>query len=304
MNSTLAAAAVSIFRPLNGLADIGVQKINLQARNRLTILHTSNMYGQLTGLQSHKKMNGLGGLINVHKKINETRNEQVPLLTIHTGNIIGGGDKSEEEYLQFYKQLNAAGYDAVIPGKSDLLKGAKHFENMSLQSGLKVVAGQSNFPGALFPSQVTKKGNNKVGIVQIPFHLPGSSERFSSSYIAGVMNESALKLKEIGGCNIVICMVQSGKEASINLAELSENIDVILSAVNNHSIHNSMVVRNKINHEIIVSSAGSKGTMMSRLDFTFNNEGEKISTGSKSIFIGAAEDGSLAMLKRYKGSVT
>lgn len=297
VNSTMAAGAVSLLRPLNGLAEIGLPKIT----HHLTILHTSNLYGQLTSLK-HKRMYGLGGLNNIEKKIKEIRNEGVQILAVHTGNMIGVG-KSNQQHVTFYKQMHAAGYDAVIPGKSDLVKGASHFEHLAIQSGLNVVAENKTPLNDLFPLHVIKKGISKVGIINLPAKYFDRIDATSFQHMAEVMNNTALQLRHDSNCSVVICMVQSNREYTVELAQLSLNIDLFVSGVHNKSIYNAHVIRNKYSQEVIVSTAGSKGTMMSRIDFTFNNNGHKIKMDTKAMYIGADEEEAVAMLKRFNYSV-
>jgi hypothetical protein len=73
---------------------------------------------------------------------------------------------------------------------------------------------------------------------------------------------------------------------------------VMISAAEKTSLHNTQIIRNEFNNEVIVSYAGSKGSMMSRIDLTFNDKGEKINVASKAIFAGAEVEAYAGLVKK------
>ena len=67
------------------------------------------------------------------------------------------------------------------------------------------------------------------------------------------------------------------------------------------SIHNTEIVRNKSEHEVILSYTGARGAMMSRIDLTFNEKGERINMASRAIFAGAEDESYISILQRHAG---
>lgn len=302
MKSTMAACAVSFLQPFNAFAGLGINHTALSTTNRLTILHTSNLYGQWSGLGINEQMCGLGGLQNVYKKIIDIRSEGLPFLIVDTGNMTSDSFQTFEDRLHFYKTMYTIGYDAVIPGQSDLIKGSDNFEQLIKESGLNVVGGEEHsFRNKdILPFHIITKGKSRIGIIKAGINSLKTAESSRLNYTAALINKTAVLLKDVHHCTVIVCMLQASRRNSLQLSELSMNIDVMVGSVDNNSIHNTRIIRNKNDEEVILSYAGSKGTMISRIDLTFTDRGEKINTDSKALFIGAKEEGSLAILKNYK----
>ena len=289
---TMAAGAATFLRPLNVFADLGVQP--QVSTNSLTILHTANLNGRWLAMGQNEKMFGLGGLNNISKKIREIKKEAPSVLLLHSGNVINTHSLPKKDRLLFCKAVTDAGYDSVMPGESDLAIGKNSFNQLANESGLPIIPTKTNslFTSATLPYHLIKKGNLNIGIINA-----GSGVHNPSAF-ATVLNQTAELLRSSKKCDLVICLVQATKRSCVSLAELSCGIDVIAAPAEKASIHNTQIVRNKSNHEVILSDAWAKGAMMSRIDLTFNKKGEKINVASKAIFVGAEDESYAGILKR------
>lgn len=294
---TMAASASSFLKPLHVFAGVGANMPNQTGNTVLTILHTANLKGQWSSLGMDEKLGGLGGLKNITKKIDDIRNQNHEVLVIDAGNM-SGHHQTKEERLHFFDKLSKAGYDAVIPGRTDLTYGKTCFTELIKETNLNTVSSTGQLTtGSVLPYSLFKKGKTRIGIIN------AGTAALKNAHISGlhpevVMNQTAHLLRSSKNCTIIICVVQSTAGKCSKLAGLSDGIDVMVSAAENNSIHNTQIVRNRSDHEIIVSYAGPKGSMMSRIDFTFNDKREKINVASKAIFAGAESETYAVIVKK------
>jgi 2',3'-cyclic-nucleotide 2'-phosphodiesterase (5'-nucleotidase family) len=295
---TMAASAASILKPLNVFAGVTTKPSVLSGTNRLTILHTANLNGQLYALEMGEKMVGYGGLQNITKEIAGIKKDTAAVLLIDAGNITGLL-QTKEERLNFYKIINNAGYDAVIPGRTDLALGKTCFEELIKEGNLNAVSssGHLAFDG-LLPYSVFNKGNMRVGVINAGAAALKDFHYASASQAAVAINQTAHVLRSSKICTLIICVVQFSVIKCSILAGFSNGIDVMISSAETTSLHNTQIIRNKSNHEVIVSYAGTKGGMMSRIDLTFNDKGEKINVASKAVIAGAEAESYAGIAKK------
>ncbi|WP_162944612.1 metallophosphoesterase family protein [Flavisolibacter nicotianae] len=297
---TMAVGAVSVLRPFNVFADAGTKHPVLPGTDVMTILHTANIKGQWAALGIGEAMAGLGGLQNISQKITELKKEVPSILVIDAGNMTGRRQTNEERLL-IYKKASRAGYDVIVPGRTDLVNGAGSLAELVKENNLHVILADypSTTEGALLPYSVVRKGKTRIGIINAGQTALKGVQSTSILQASGVLNQTARRLRSAKKCTLVICVVQSSSQKCLELACLSDGIDVVVSAADKTSLHNTQIVRNKSNHEVIISYAGAKGAMMSRMDLTFNENGEKIKVASTAIFAGAGNETYASILKRH-----
>ena len=295
---TMAASAASFLKPLDVFAGVGAKVPTQSGKNVLTILHTANIKGQWSSLGMAEKPGGLGGLQNIANKITGIRNESPSVVVIDAGNM-SGHRQTREERLNFYKKVSNAGYDVVIPGRTDLKCGTTCLTELIKETNLNAIfpTGQLTLDGVL-PYSLFKKGNTRVGVINAGTEALKNTHT-SASQANVAINQTAHLLRSSKHCTIIICVVQTSGIKCSKLAGLSNGIDVMISAAEKTSLHNTQIVRNKVDHEVIVSYAGSKGSMMSRIDFTFNDKGEKTNVASKAIFAGAEDEAYAGIVKKF-----
>lgn len=299
---TMAAGAVSFIKPFNAIAGFGIADPGSLTGHSLTIVHTANLRGQWSALHNGEKLSGFGGLQNIRKKIEDIRREATPVLLLDSGNMTDASTQTSEERLLFYKSMQAMRYDAVIPGETDLSNGTSCFAQLVNESGLQAISPQQYLHSGkeIFPYRAMQKGKLRVGIIHVPAFRKVSG--YSLGAMATTMRRTARLLKEVNCCTLVVCLVQASRQNSLQLGMLSSHVDVIGSDAESTSIYNTEIVRNKMGDEVVLSFAGSKGTMVSRVDFMFSNRQEKVSLASKAIFTGANEEELAAILRRYDSS--
>ena len=294
---TMAASAASFLKPLDVFAGVGANSPVQSAKNVLTILHTANIEGQWLSLGPNEKLAGLGGLQHIANEIAGIRNNHPSVLVIDAGNITGHR-QTRAERLEFYKKVSSAGYDVVIPGPTDLLHGTTCFTELIKDTNLNAVCSGGHLtPDGVLPYSMLKKGKSKIGIINAgTAALKDAHVSAAQAHLA--ISRTARLLRSSKHCTIILCVVQSSGMECSRLAGVCNGIDVMISASEKTSLYNTQIVRDKINHEVIISYAGSKGSMMSRIDLMFNEKGEKTNVASKAIFTGAADEAYAGIVKK------
>ena len=297
VNMTMAAGALTVLKPLKSIA--GFSDPYYLNRNKLVLLHTANLNSQWQALAANEKYVGLGGIENLSAKINAIRNEKIPVLLVDAGNIINQA-KSDKDQLAFYKAVSALNYDAVIPGISDMQKGAPHFYQMAKESGLKV-AGANVQPKLIYdnilPYYILNKGNLQVAVIDAGTYTLKRLD--NPRNVAVAISKTATLLKEKINCVLTVCLLQEDLTKTESYANASTGVDIIISTISCHSIYNTKILRNNNNREVMISFAGSRGTMMNRIDIAYNNTMDKINVKSKLELIGVNDDQYTASIKKY-----
>lgn len=298
---TMAAGAVSFLRPFHLFAGIDTHQTASSQTNRLIILHTSNLNGQWPALGVNEKLAGLGGLQNIAKKINEIKAESPCVLVIDAGNMVGSRTPTRNDHLFFYQKLRDAGYDAVIPGQTDLAKGADHFLQLAEESRLPCVGHTASSAGnsTALPYSIFIKEKFRIGIIDAGRTALKGAASTPVLGAAAAINSTAQQLKS-RGCTLVVCLIQATESRGLRLASLSRNTDVMISSTAKTSLNNTRIVQNKTGEEVILSYAGENGVMMSRIDLTFNENMEKINLASTASFIGVGNVSYAMLAGKYK----
>lgn len=287
---TMAAGAVTLLRPLKSFAGVGV--LGESQKHLLTILHTANYHGQWLPVSATKPLAGLGGLSNAAKKIDEIKNQNPTLLLIHSGNITHAAH-SRERTLSFYKNVARSGYDVVFPGSEDLANGNDYFLQLAKEGGLPAFAGTAAafFNDASLHYSIVLKGKIKIGIINAASHT-------HNSRLVDAINQTAGMLKKSRHCALVVCMAPPRGKPGV-IARLSSDVDLVIAAGKTTSINNTEIVRNSNNEEVIISHAGTQGTMISRIDLTLDCRLQKIAFQSTPIFIGTSSGNYVGLMKQH-----
>lgn len=300
---TMAAGAATVLRPLDCLAAIGAPLPQSVHTSKLTLLHTANLNGQWKSLAGHEQMAGLGGLENLCKKIRAVRHEHRAVLLVDSGNLIGPYSSDRKEHLLFYRQLAEAGYDALVPGETDLAHGAAYFNELARETNLcrgAIPTGRSAWMGSTpLPYSLVNKGNLQVAFIDGSTRALKALPNYSFARAVAAASATARRLKEKDPCIQTLCLIQQDGANSQAFAQASTHVDVLATSAPGRLLQNVLVVRNQKNEEVLVSFAGEKGTMMSRLDLTFDERGVRVQVDSKAVVVSAREASYNTLLKQY-----
>lgn len=235
------------------IADIG----NL-SQSWNNVLGNYDNYNQLRNLPSHVRYKGGNALL------------------LATGNNFTSSFFLQEDHISQVAALKAIGFDAIVPGKTELANGEAYYSRLMQQHNLPVLCSHSPFDAqGLLPHHIVQKGDLTIGII-------GNNNRFNPyldkdenlQQIAHSVSYTAADLKANHNCHMVVCM-QYDKEhkdfSDARLSSLTSDIDVMISPDN---YHNSKVYcgKNKNRQEVFVSFS----RVAKRIEIEYNSSMQKV----------------------------
>lgn len=255
---------------------------------RITILHTSDIHGQLdihdeffweNGKAIFKKR---GGFATLKTMLNELRKEN-PLNTL----VVDGGDCFQGSAVAGLSQgqaiiplINEMNYDLVLPGNWEVLYGKDMMiKDLNAYTAAKVCANMRNNDSdnndLLFPAyQIFNLGGIKVGFVG--YNDPLTPIRQSPAYSKGIKFSKPEKdlaqyvklLREEKNCALVFVMSHMGLAQQLHLANLpcAQGVDYILGADTHERIREP--IQGKFSK---VTEPGSFASFVGKLDIVIEN---------------------------------
>ena len=273
---------------------------------RLTLLHTNDTHSRLEPFPMDGSRNqGLGGVAARAKLIQEIREQEEQVLLLDAGDIFQGTPyfnvyKGEPEI----KAMQQMGYDACTMGNHDFDGGLDNFANQLQHARFPVVLCNYDFSNTpmehkYMPYKILKKGNLKVGVTGVGIELKGlvpDNLAGNTQYLQPVqrLNEVADTLKRRKGCDFVICLSHLGYQYRDNpnrmsdliLAKESELVDVIIGGHTHTFLNDPLLVKNKINSDVVINQVGWGGIILGRMDFEFSPGNKKNLMKSHSVVVG------------------
>lgn len=289
LDCTMAAGAVTLLRPLQVFAQLGAVP-DQRLANTLCLLHTADLNGQAVATADIRR--GLGGaeaLQTTLQKLKATRN---PTLLVHVGNVANVAKQDRNECLQLYRTLHDAGYDAVVPGESDLARGDAYFATAAAEAGLPSFEKVADEP---LPTRVVHKGLFRVGLINA-----SAVYNKQPSIQAALVNKTARSLKS-RGCNLVVCLAHRMSAGNKHLlARKSTEVDVIMGCAEKLSVHNAEIICNGLGAEVVLSRVGAAGSSVSSIEFSFASNGQRTGFAARNFFVGAENENLPKLMQRYR----
>lgn len=264
--TALTATAFIVAKPFSALA--GSSSIfggTAGNSNSISILHTADLFGQLSPVNDSSLYDGLGGLRHLSSLVNRLRNNSANIILADAGNLLSPGTGNEEQVLNLAKELR---YDAVAASGT----------GEDSAKGLPVInTGATS--GDQLPYRIIQKGKIKVGIISV------SARTFFAA------NKQAKQLKEQEQCHLVVCLSSLGynkksRLSDITLAEKSTDIDIILGSGSQSFMTTPHIAANKNKQEVSINHVGYGGIVLGKLDIHFNEQGQKQKVVFDNLMIG------------------
>jgi 5'-nucleotidase len=289
--TSLTAGALLFLKPMQTFAGHGLK--TALPNNTLTLLYTAGLSEQWD------RINDAGGIAAVTDAVNRIKRQSSNLVLLDAGNMLAADSKKNIGHLHYFRALKKAGFDAMIPGINDMQHGAAYFSKLAAESRLKAIATtyttQELITNAVLPHQMITKGTARVGIIGIGANELRDSSTRSASKLIDLVNRTASALKQSHHCNVVICLSHlclKSEEKSLDnmrLAASTAGVDVIISNNDQCFTYNTHVVKDTTSHDVFVTHSGKKGTLLGRIDITFNEHGDKIHLTTTPVFTGPGE---------------
>ena len=296
--SALAAGAMVMHSSL--FAEL--QKEN--ALKKLTILHTNDVHSRLEPFpMDGSKNQGLAGVASRAGLIQKIRAEEEHVLLLDAGDIFQGTPffnlyKGEPEM----KAMAAMGYDAATMGNHDFDAGLENFATQLTHGKFSLLMCNYDFTNTPMefkyqPYKIFKKGKLKIGVTAVGIEMTGlvpDSLFGNTKYLNPIQkaNETAAKLKNEDGCDMIICLSHLGykysdnKVSDIVLAKETENIDLIIGGHTHTFMDAPEVYKNKSGSDVLINQVGWAGIQLGRLDFDFAGFTRKKLAKSHTVVVG------------------
>ncbi len=255
---------------------------------RFTILHTSDIHGQLdihdeffweNGKAVYKKRGGFATLQTLIKEL-RGQNPENTLLVDGGDCFQGSGIASLTQGQALMPLINKINYDLVLPGNWEVVYGKKMLlKDMNGYSAAKICANMFNNDDLehelLFPPyQIFNRGGLKIGFVG--YNDPLTPIRQSPAYSKGILftkPEVDLKkyvkiLREEKGCAMVFVVSHMGLAQQLHLSneECAQGVDYILGADTHERIRQP--IQGKYSK---VTEPGAFASFVGKLDIVIEN---------------------------------
>ena len=255
---------------------------------KLTILHTNDMHSHIQPFTNGRNK-GLGGMAQRATLIKRLRQENEHVLLLDAGDIFQG-----TPYFNMYggelefKLMSEMKYDAATIGNHDFDNGLDGIFKKLPHAKFPFLCANYDFSdnllsGQFEPYKVFKKGGIKIGVFGIGIELNGlvpKSLYGNTIYHDPIRksNHYANHLKNELGCDLVICLSHLGfnykgqKIDDINLAENTNNIDLIIGG-HTHTFLNQPISKiNPQKKEVLIAQVGWAGIKIGKIDYFFSQK--------------------------------
>ena len=255
---------------------------------KLTILHTNDMHSHIEPFTSGRNK-GLGGMAQRAALIKKIRAENEHVLLLDAGDIFQG-----TPYFNMYggelefKLMSAMKYDAATIGNHDFDNGLDGILRKLPHAKFPFLCSNYDFSDSLLsgqfePYKVFKKGGIRIGVFGIGIELDGLVPKslYGNTIYHNPIRKSnhyANHLRNELGCDLIICLSHLGfkykgqKIDDINLAEQTNNIDLIIGG-HTHTFLNKPITRlNSKQKEVLIAQVGWAGIKIGKIDYFFSQK--------------------------------
>lgn len=266
----------------------------------LTILHTNDVHSYIDPFPAdHPKNPNMGGVVRRAALIESIRKENPNVLLLDAGDIFQG-----TPYFNYYggalefKLMSMMQYDASTIGNHDFDNGVAGLYAQMPHAKFELLSANYDFKNTLLdgfvkPYKIFDKNGIKVGVFGLGIALEGLVDK--ALYKETVYNnpvEAAQDmiriLKKEQHCDVVICLSHLGytykdepnKICDLKLAELTQDIDLIIGGHTHTFLDKPTVVKNLAGKEVLVNQVGCYGINLGRIDFYLDNNKQRASKGT------------------------
>ncbi len=253
----------------------------------LTILHTNDVHSYIDPFPpTHPKNPNMGGVARRAALIETIRKENPNVLLLDAGDIFQG-----TPYFNYYggelefKLMSMMDYDIATMGNHDFDNGIDGFHAQLHHAKFDFVSANYEFKntvldGLIKPYKILHKNGIKVGVFGLGVGLDGLVDKKNYKETVyndpvGVTQDIVRILKQEKKCDLVICLSHLGykykdepdKICDLKLAELTQDIDLIIGGHTHTFLDKPTVMKNAIGQDVLVNQVGCYGINLGRIDF-------------------------------------
>lgn len=270
----------------------------------LTVLHTNDVHSYIDPFPAdHPRNANMGGVARRAALIEMVRKENPNVLLLDAGDIFQG-----TPYFNYYggelefKLMSMMQYDASAIGNHDFDNGVDGLRAQMPHAKFDFLCANYDFKntvmdGLVKPFKIFNKNGIKVGVFGLGIELAGLVDKNLSKETVyneplEIAQDMVRILKKEQKCDIVICLSHLGyrykeepnKISDVKLAELTQDIDLIIGGHTHTFLDKPSVIKNKVGQDVLVNQVGCYGINVGRVDFYLDNDKNKAIDG-KSIIV-------------------
>ena len=256
-----------------------------QQTKTLTLLQTSDTHSRIEPIDVHAadKYAGMGGFVRRAALLDQFRENNPDVLVFDCGDFSQGTPyynlfKGEVEI----KMLNLMKYDAATIGNHEFDFGLDNMARLFRMADFPVVCANYDVTGTVLeglvkPYVVLNRDGMKIGVFGLSPKMEGLVQADKCEGVVfkdpvPVANEVAAKLKDVEGCDAVVCLSHLGIKEDEMLVHQTRNIDVVLGGHSHTFMQEPVFFQNLDGESIPVSHTGKNGIFVGKIDLTFERE--------------------------------
>lgn len=278
---------------------VSLSSFGTSKTKHLTILHTNDVHSYIDPFPAdHPRNANMGGVARRAALIETVRKENPNVLLLDAGDIFQG-----TPYFNYYggelefKLMSMMQYDASAIGNHDFDNGVDGLRAQLPHARFDFLCANYDFKntvmdGFVKPFKVFNKDGIKVGVFGLGIELAGLVDKNLSKETVyndplEIAQDMVRILKKEQKCDIVICLSHLGykyrdepnKISDIKLAELTQDIDLIIGGHTHTFLDKPTVLKNKAGQDVLVNQVGCYGINVGRIDFYLDNDKAKAVDG-------------------------
>ena len=250
------------------------------SQHKLIILHTNDTHSRIEPLpETDRTFPNKGGVVRRATYIQQVRENNKNVLLFDAGDFLQG-----TPYFNLFKgeveveAMNLMGYDAVTLGNHEFDYGLEVLADVARRAKFPIISTNYDFSdtelkGLIEPYMILNRNGVKIGIIGIniqPMGLVATQNYKGVSYLDPVetANKTAKLLRKRKKCDIIICLSHLGHVSDLRLAELSNNIDLILGGHSHTYIEEPVLRNNTEGKDVMIFQTNGRGVYVGRIDVT------------------------------------
>ena len=290
------ASAGIAYASLGGLT---LNSCSQTEKRHITILHTNDTHSHIEPFDAnHHRHANKGGVARRAVMVEQIRKENPNTLLLDAGDIFQG-----TPYFNYFggelefKLMSMLKYDAATLGNHDFDNSIDGFYKQLPNAKFDFVCANYDFKNTVLdthvkPYKIFHKGGIKIGVFGLGIQLDGLVNPTlykETKYLdpIEIAQDTSRQLKEEEQCDLIICLSHLGyhyknnpdKISDLKLAKATKNIDLIIGGHTHTFLSKPTVVKNIDEENMLVNQVGAYGVNLGRVDFYFDSDHTKISSG-------------------------
>jgi len=266
---------------------------------KLTILHTNDVHSHIDPFPATDPKNpNMGGVSRRAALVESIRKENKNVLLLDAGDIFQG-----TPYFNYYggelefKLMSMLNYDLATMGNHDFDNGIDGFYAQLPNANFEFVSANYDFRNTVLdtivkPYKIFRKDGIKIGVFGLGVELEGLVDKRNykeTKYLDPVeaAQDMTRILKSDEKCDLIICLSHLGykykddqeKICDLKLAGKTKDIDLIIGGHTHTFLDKPTIVKNSEGKDVLVNQVGCYGINLGRIDFYFENDKQKSSSG-------------------------